>query len=169
MKDWIENWKRNAARMEDETYNFLTRLKQYRDSDRIDRIAGEVHREVFSQIDCTDCGHCCRTVRPEVDQTDIARIAAFLGISAPEFTEKYLRSGDRDELEMKSLPCPFLVGNECSIYDVRPALCREYPHTDKPEFTTRRFTHIANTQVCPAVYHIIQKLKNRIGRHERRP
>ena len=161
MKNLIEDWEQNARRKEDSTFDFLMWLKINQDSKRVDSIANEAHQEVFSQIDCTDCANCCKTLSPRVNQTDIERIASSLQISEAEFIEKYLKIGDGKEYEMNALPCPFLEENKCTIYDIRPAVCREYPHTNKEGFNHRRYQNIGNTKICPAVYHILETMKNK--------
>lgn len=163
MKNFIEDWEQNARKERDKTFDFLMWLKINQDSSQVDIVANESHREIFSQIDCRDCANCCKTLSPQVNQTDIERIAKFLEISENEFIEKYLKIGDEKKYEMNALPCPFLEENKCTIYDVRPAVCREYPHTDKNGFKSRRYMHIGNTEICPAVYHILQKMKGRFG------
>jgi uncharacterized protein len=163
MEDLIEDWKQNAKRKEDATFDFLLWLKTYKSPNQVDRIANESHEEVFSCIDCTNCANCCKTLSPQVSQTDIKRISAFLQISETEFIEKYLKIGDENKYEMNALPCPFLKDDKCSIYEVRPTVCREYPHTDKKGFTSRKYMHIGNTEICPAVYHILETMKNKFG------
>ena len=69
---------------------------------------------------------------------------------------------------MNALPCPFLKDDKCSIYEVRPKDCRDFPHTDKKEFTARRYLHTANTKACPAVFHIIETMKDRFNWRERK-
>lgn len=44
----------------------------------------------------------------------------------------YLRVDEDNDKVFKSMPCPFLgEDNLCSIYDIRPKACREFPHTDR--------------------------------------
>lgn len=63
---------------------------------------------------------------------------------------------------MKETPCPFLGEDDrCTIYDVRPEDCRHFPHTDKKHFTQRVYQHASNTQVCPAVYYIVEEMRHR--------
>jgi len=66
---------------------------------------------------------------------------------------------DRDYV-LKSVPCTFLgEDNYCSIYDVRPKACREFPHTDRiKQHQLLKLTE-KNMEVCPAVFSIIEKLK----------
>ena len=60
------------------------------------------------------------------------------------------------------MPCPFLDGdNLCSIYDVRPKACREFPHTDRKKIYQINHLTIKNTLTCPAAYLFVEKLKDR--------
>ena len=94
---------------------------------------------------------------------DVARIAARLGSDVGAFTAAYLvESKNRGLWEPKSLPCPFLgPDNRCTIYDIRPLSCAEYPHTDKPDFASRTYLHSGNALKCPAVYYIIEQMRVR--------
>ena len=57
----------------------------------------------------------------------------------------------------------FLGGdNLCSIYDVRPKACREFPHTDRKKIYQINHLTIKNTLTCPAAYLFVEKLKDRL-------
>ena len=84
-------------------------------------------------------------------------------MGAAEFTEKYLiKCEDKDCWKPSSQPCQFL-GNDnlCTVYEVRPASCAEYSHTDKPEFASRTYLHADNALHCPAVFYIIEQMRAR--------
>ena len=73
----------------------------------------------------------------------------------------YLAADEEDgSYNARQKPCPFLGDdNRCTIYDVRPTLCREYPHTDKEGFTFRTMGVANNALVCPAVFWIVEQMK----------
>ncbi|HHB52620.1 MAG TPA: YkgJ family cysteine cluster protein, partial [Saprospiraceae bacterium] len=55
-------------------------------------------------------------------------------------------------------PCVFLEDNNyCSIYEIRPKACREYPHTDSKKISLGLMKK--NISVCPAVFEIVEELK----------
>ena len=81
----LQSWRENAAREDDSNFRFLRSLKMVSDPERIDALAGGLHEEVFSRIDCTRCANCCKTIRPGFTEQDIARIAAHLGMSTESF------------------------------------------------------------------------------------
>ena len=91
-----------------------------------------MHEEVFECTDCLKCANCCTTTGPLFTDKDISRIAKHLRIKPFAFTQQYLRIDDDRDYVLKSVPCTFLEeDNYCSIYEVRPKACREYPHTDR--------------------------------------
>ena len=98
----------------------------------LDKLVHPLHDEVFECTDCLDCANCCTTTGPLFTDKDIARISKYLRIKPSDFVAKYLRIDEDRYYVLKSLPCTFLgTDNYCSIYNVRPKACREFPHTDR--------------------------------------
>jgi Fe-S-cluster containining protein len=162
----LRDWNENAARDEDVTFRFLRSLKMVPNPDRIDALARDLHAQAFGRIDCTRCANCCKTMPPAVSAEDIHRISARLGMSEEAFIAGYLVV-DEDEggYRMKTAPCPFLGRDDrCTIYEVRPEVCREFPHTDKEGFIWRIYLHAANARACPAVYYIVKQMRHRSRR-----
>ena len=159
----LRSWRENAAREEDANFRFLRSLKLVPNPANIDSQARQLHEEVFARIDCTRCANCCKTMPPGFTNEDIERIAAHLGMSSEEFVAVYLEIDPlMGDLQTKAVPCPFLGGDDrCTIYAVRPQACRDFPHTDKEGFRTRVYQHTANTLSCPAVYHLVKRLRRR--------
>jgi Fe-S-cluster containining protein len=62
----------------------------------------------------------------------------------------------------QALPCPFLDGNLCAIYEVRPAVCADYPHLQK-NFRSRLWQVLDNATVGPIVYNVLGRVKKRLG------
>jgi uncharacterized protein len=80
-----------------------------------------------------------------------------------EFIDSYLRVDDEGDHVLKSAPCPFLAhDNACTIYDSRPAACREYPHTNRKRMYQILDLTYRNTLVCPAVLKIVAMVKAKI-------
>ena len=161
MEDIFESWKLNSKNKENENYQFIRSLKM-RDSKKIDRLASKVHNEIFNKIDCLDCGNCCRNSRPVLNQDDIEQIAEFLKISIREVKNKFLKMDEEKDWVTNDTPCPFLNGsdNKCTIYEHRPTDCREFPHTNKKDFSSRSYQTSYNTTLCPATYEIVERLKS---------
>ena len=120
----------------------------------------ELHHEVFAQVECTRCANCCKTIAPTLTEEDIRRIAAHLGMSEAAFRDAHVVSDPLDGDMMKAVPCVFLgEDGRCTIYEVRPTSCARYPFTDQEGFTRRVYLHAENTLTCPAVYHIVEGLR----------
>ncbi len=161
MQTIIADWKANAEKHVDRNFAFLRSLKM-KNERAVDRAARELHDEAFSIIDCTRCANCCKTVSPMFIEEDIGRIAQHLKTTEAEFKATYLEPDELGDLFLKSVPCPFLANDGlCTIYEVRPKDCAEYPHTRKKEFATRTHLHADNTLVCPAVFWIVEELRAR--------
>ena len=92
--------------------------------------------------------------------SDVQRIAKHLGVEPEEFAAKHLEKDEFGELLLKTVPCPFLGSdNRCTIYEVRPQDCRDFPHTHKKEFSSRTHGVSANTATCPAVFFIVERMR----------
>ena len=92
---------------------------------------------------------------------DIERIAKHLRIRPAQLIDKYLHLDKDKDYVLNSSPCTFLgADNYCSIYEVRPRACREYPHTDRKNMSGIMKLTLENTKVCPAVFEIVEQLKN---------
>jgi len=143
----------------DDSFLFIRSLK-FKDEDKVDKLTKNLHDEAFSKIDCLKCGNCCKISKPLLTEEDIAAIANNKQVSTKEIKRKYLEMDEDNDWTFNSLPCPFLgEENVCEIYDSRPQDCREFPHTQKDSFASRSYQHSANTLSCPAVYYIVEKLK----------
>ena len=104
-----------------------------------------------------------RHLNPLFTDKDIIRISKYLGLRPADFTYKYLRIDEDGDYVLQSLPCAFLAqDNYCSIYDVRPKACREFPHTNRiKQYQLLKLTQ-KNVEVCPGVYDIVEKLKPKL-------
>jgi hypothetical protein len=74
-----------------------------------------------------------------------------------------LRLDEKSDYVLQQVPCAFLgVDNYCSIYEVRPKVCREFPHTDRKKF--QKISHLIrkNVAVCPVAFNIVKAIKKHI-------
>ena len=127
---------------------------------KLDGRVHSLHEEVFENINCLDCANCCRTLGPRITDADVRRIAAHLRTKPSGFAEQYLVLDEDGDYIFRSMPCPFLGSdNYCSIYEVRPRACREYPHTDRPRMYQVMALALKNSSICPAVFEILERLK----------
>ena len=123
----------------------------------------ELHEEEFAQTDCLSCGNCCKTTSPIFTDKDISRISRALKMKETQFVSQYLHRDEDDFMVLREAPCPFLGSdNACFIYDDRPKACREYPHTDRKRFIQITDLTLKNTEICPAAFNIVERLKERL-------
>ena len=100
-----------AREKNDENWEFCSFLKQHdNEIDKLDAIVHRITDEVCAQIDCTQCGNCCKHVTPILDEDDISRFAVGLKISEDELRKKYLIQDidDATEYKFNTLPCSFI-------------------------------------------------------------
>lgn len=143
-----------------ENQTFLKRLKKQTQHNKLDDTFHELHNQAFEAIDCLNCGNCCKTAGPRLSDKDIARLAKHTRMKVFDFQTQYVRVDEDGDQVFKGLPCPFLGDdNACTVYDERPLACREYPHTDRKRMYQILDETLKNTLVCPAVFQIVEKLK----------
>ena len=152
--------KEEAGKKRKENKKFLDKLKKKKPKN-LDNVVKKLHDEVFEYTDCLECANCCKTISPIIIDRDIDRIARHLKLTPSEFTSEYLDLDSDNDYVFRKTPCPFLMyDNYCSIYEVRPRACREYPHTDRKRFYQINTLTLKNTFVCPAVFDVVEKLKD---------
>jgi len=81
-----------------------------------------------------------------------------------QFIEKYLRLDEENDYVLQKVPCTFLgTDNYCSIYDIRPKACREFPHTDRKKFQQISSLTLKNMAICPAAFNIVEEMKRHLN------
>jgi len=155
----LEFYKKQAHQKQKEHRKFLEGLKK-KPPKNLDYLTSEKHEETFAEIDCLSCANCCKTTGPLYVEKDIERISKHLRMKPADFEAKFLRVDEDQDKVLQNLPCFFLNDdNSCSIYDVRPKACREYPHTDRKKIYQINNLTIQNTLICPATYVFVEKLR----------
>jgi uncharacterized protein len=156
----MHDWQKKAKEHKKKFTNFLKRIPQ---RDMIKQLP-QLHEEAFSKIDCLSCANCCKNHSPRFKIPDIKRIAKHLSMKEGTFIQSYLRLDEDNDYVLQHQPCTFLgADNYCSIYDVRPSDCARYPYTDEDVFIKRQALTIKNSEVCPAVFSILEKLTQTIS------
>ena len=159
MRDRLEHLTQQAKDTARETKKFFQQLKK-RTPKKLDEIVSGIHEEVFASTDCLSCANCCKTTGPFFVQKDIVRIAKYLKMKPAQFELNYLRVDEDNDWVLQQLPCTFLgEDNHCSIYDVRPKACREFPHTDRKKIHQIADLTQKNVAICPAAFTIVEKMK----------
>ena len=163
MQDQIQNLPKRAKDKHKENKSFLGKLRK-KPPKQLDYIMQDLHDEEFRRTDCLDCANCCKTTGPLFTDKDIERIAKSFKMKPQKFIETYLRIDEDNDFVLQSVPCTFLgADNYCSIYDVRPKACREFPHTDRKKFHQISNLTLKNVAICPAAFNIVESMKKRIS------
>jgi hypothetical protein len=123
----------------------------------------DLHETAFSKIDCLACANCCKTTGPLFTDKDIVRISKHLRLKPQQFIETYLFIDEDNDYVLQQLPCPFLgQDNYCSIYDVRPKACSEFPHTNRKKFHQITTITLKNVSICPAAFQVVEAMKKQV-------
>lgn len=158
MSDFINEIMDRGNRNKGKYISFLKNLKNQRKIP-LERLFKEAHKEAFRQINCLECGRCCRGLGPRLKNKDVTRLARRERLNPADFIKNYLRTDEDNDLVFNKMPCPFLGSdNYCFVYEDRPNACREYPHMDHGRQTGRISLHIENLSYCPAVILAVEEL-----------
>jgi len=162
MQKRIQELPKLALEKKAENAKYFQILKK-RTPKNLDMVVHKLHDKVFTYTDCLECGNCCRTTSPIFTEKDIRRIAKHFRMKEPKFIAQYLEKDEDDFWVLQETPCAFLGDdNYCFIYEVRPKACTEYPHTYRRKFIQIAPLTLKNTEICPAVYDIVEELKKEI-------
>lgn len=162
MEKIIECLPKEAANKHAENKRFFQKLKKRPPKD-LDYLMQELHDEEFSRTDCLQCANCCKTTGPLFTNADVERIAKHFRMRPSAFIESYLRVDEDNDYVLQNVPCSFLgEDNYCSVYEVRPKACREFPHTNRKKFQQISDLTLKNTAICPAAFNIVEAMKERI-------
>lgn len=108
---------------------------------------------------CHRCGHCCTAGEGHVwvEEDEVARLAARLGLDEPIFRERYLRTVPdprtgalRTSLREERGRCVLLEGtNHCGVYADRPRHCATFPFWESVRNEPAAFERARS--VCPGI------------------
>ncbi|NNK60310.1 MAG: YkgJ family cysteine cluster protein [Flavobacteriaceae bacterium] len=164
MDDIIRNLPKFAKDKYKENKAFFSKLKR-KPPKQLDYLMQELHEEEFRKTDCLECANCCKTTGPLFTAKDIERLSKYFKMKPHLFISTYLKLDEENDYVLQSTPCAFLGSdNYCSIYDVRPKACREFPHTDRKKFQQISHLTLKNVAICPAAYNIVEEMKKRINK-----
>lgn len=158
----LKKFKKVSAKKKKVLADFLDKLDELVPED-MQEIVAEADARVWQKTDCTTCANCCKKMTPTFTTKDIARIARHLGMTQKAFKDKWLhKEEDSGDWVNTTQPCQFLIDNKCSIYDVRPVDCAEFPHHNKVPFDAYNDTYKANIEYCPATYSLVNKVRKEV-------
>lgn len=149
----------NAAECNEEENDLFRIFLKQQDSVQVDEIVHTLNGMISAQIDCTQCGNCCRSLMINVEPVEANNLAAYLHIPAAEFKHAYIEESEQGQMVINTIPCHFLKHNRCSIYAHRFNECREFPHLHKPAFTSRLFGTFMHYGRCPIIFNVVEALK----------
>ncbi|MFP2996094.1 YkgJ family cysteine cluster protein [Spongiivirga sp. MCCC 1A20706] len=162
MDELLKELPERAKDKHTENKKFFTKLKK-KPPKKLDFIMQELHDEEFEQTDCLTCANCCKTTGPLFTDKDVSRIAKHFKMKDHQFVSQFLRIDEDNDYVLQSVPCTFLgADNYCSIYNVRPKACKEFPHTDRKKFQQITNLTLKNVAICPAAFNIVEKMKQRL-------
>ena len=151
----LNNWKKTSEDHQKLYKNFLLRPNK----NKVLKQLPDLEEEAYEAIDCLKCGNCCRNHSPRFKTPDIKRISKRLKMKEGDFIETYLKLDNDGDYVNKTTSCQFLgADNCCAIYEDRPSDCARYPYTAEDIIIKRPALTQKNTEVCPIVVHVLEKL-----------
>lgn len=99
---------------------------------------------------CQQCGYCCEgETTVSLDEGDLKRLVAFLGVSLAEVKEKYLRiTGNVVQMKIVNGHCIFYE-NGCTIHSAKSWRCKQWPLHPSILTDPVNFETIKNS--CPGI------------------
>jgi uncharacterized protein len=125
----------------------------------LDSMVIAINAVIEPQIDCTQCGNCCRSLMINVTPAEATQLADRLGQSLELVKKTFLEESTGGQLVINTIPCHFLANNKCTIYTDRFTDCRAFPYLDKPGFAQRIFATLMHYGRCPIIYNVMEELK----------
>jgi hypothetical protein len=159
MDEVLRQLPKKAKEKYSENKKFFAKLKK-KTPKNLDYIMQELHETEFKRTDCLTCANCCKTTGPLFTNADVERISKSFRMKSQKFIDTYLRIDEENDFVLQQVPCTFLrADNYCSIYDVRPKACREFPHTNRKKFQQISNLTLKNVEICPAAFNIVEEMK----------
>lgn len=147
----------------EENEAFKKFLKSY-GSGKIDVHVQKIYKELNPKIDCTKCANCCKAMSVEVKSQDSKRLADHLEMDRKEFLNEYIKEDKKERTTVFSTsPCRFLENNLCTVYEIRPECCSEFPHLHRRDFILRIDRFMLDYGECPITFNLIERLKRATG------
>jgi Fe-S-cluster containining protein len=155
----FDNWQKKSS----DHRKSYQRLLQKGNRNDILRLLPDLHEEAFEKVSCLSCAGCCKNYSPRFKTPDIKRISKYLRMKEGAFIDEYLMLDTEGDYVLRSTPCPFLgENNACNIYEERPSDCRRFPYTDEDVLFKRPAITLKNSEFCPAVYYVLEKLQQQL-------
>lgn len=163
MEEILKALPKKAQEKHNENKKIFAKLKK-KPPKHLDYVMADLHEAEFEKTDCLECANCCKTTGPLFTNADVERIAKHFRQKPQKFIAEYLKIDEDNDYVLQQVPCTFLgADNYCSIYEVRPKACREFPHTNRKKFQQISNLTLKNVAICPAAYNIVEEMKKQLG------
>jgi hypothetical protein len=133
------------------------------DDEILDALALQISQSIIAQIDCTQCGNCCRKLYVYLNQADIDRLRKHSQTTSSEVRGQLIdyqgAQSNGEWARFHNRPCNFLIENKCIVYELRPDTCRAYPEFI-PDFRWQLDDIIPGSAVCPIIYNVVSEFAN---------
>ncbi len=148
-----------AKRPENDVFRAFVKNK---DPKHIDAVVHELNDIITPQIDCTQCGNCCKSLMINVSTAEAENLAQHINMDLPMMKQQFLEESEQGQLVMNTIPCFFLNGTKCSIYENRFSGCREFPYLEQDNISSRMFALLIHYESCPIIFNVMEELKIRL-------
>lgn len=122
-----------------------------------------IAQDVENQIDCRACANCCRTATAKLLDRDIDKVAKAAGMKRDRFLRECTEMSEDEGriLKRTEAGCIFLNGNDCLVYDGRPASCEDFPHLVRGpgSLMHRMWAMPERATYCPITYNTLEAWK----------
>lgn len=125
----------------------------------------KIAEDIEDEVDCTQCANCCRTANVKLQERDVEKLAKFFRITPGKFLKQYATEDAEQGMILKFTEgkgCVFLDGNDCTVYEVRPSICVDFPHLVRGNGSIhfRMWQFIDRATYCPIVYNALEAYKD---------
>ncbi len=156
--------RRLGEKKRDENEKFRKHIKRH---NFVERKFRALAKDVESKIDCTQCANCCKEATVRLQERDVDKLARYFRIKPAKFLEDYCQEDEEEQVILRRTEsgCVFLEGNLCSIYEVRPHNCENFPHLLRGEgsIQARMWEFKDRACYCPIVYNVLEGFKEQVG------
>lgn len=145
-----------AKRPENDVFRAFLKNKN---PELIDSLVHTLNDIITPQIDCTQCGNCCKSLMINVSTAEAESLARHISMDLPSMKKQFLEESEQGQLVMNTIPCFFLEGTKCSIYENRFSGCREFPYLEQDNISSRMFALLIHYESCPIIFNVMERLK----------
>ena len=133
----------------------------------VERKLKVIAQKVEAEIECLECANCCRTATARLVDRDIDKVAKAAGMKRDRFLKECtVMTEDEGRILKRSdeTGCIFLNGNECLVYEGRPASCEDFPHLVRGpgSLMHRMWAMPERATYCPITYNTLEAWKDEL-------